>query len=110
MSLFTENLWISRGNAITAFVDVECVASDHVPFVHKKKFVLPHSLLGAVVAIRTHIHINRIHDIPDSMCKKSLKLHVNDRSKLMKGFSELMKILNEASKKGAFELIVEGVD
>jgi len=88
-----------RGIYVT--VSVKCSSSP--PFDKTFNFWLPQELNKAALTLREKIHVNRVFDIPDEVCKKSVTFHV--KAKPAPGFKLILKGLEEAGVE--FQIINE---
>jgi len=79
-----------RGIYVT--VSVKC--NSDPPFDKSFNFWLPQDTQKAALTIREKVHINRVFDIPDNQCKKSVVFYV--KAKPAPGFKLILAALEKA--------------
>jgi len=86
---------------IYVVVSVKC--STNPPFERNSNFWLPQEVQKAAIAIREKVHVNRVFDIPDELCKKSVVFYI--KAKPAPGLKLILKGLEEAGVE--FQIINE---
>jgi len=89
---------------IYVVVSVKCNNVESHPFNKQYQFWLPRSVLDASLSLREKIHVNRVFDIPDNLCEKSVKFFIKGVEPYA-GFKLLLKALEKANIK--YEIIKE---